>query len=97
MRHARLVVSAALLLAGVGVRAQDDRQRFIAAVEHAQSPGHQGPDPFTLRELMDRYHEHGEGWYFSHGGSNWGFRWRAILDRVARAYNWDSLDKPLLR
>jgi CubicO group peptidase (beta-lactamase class C family) len=64
----------------------------------------------------------GEGWYFSHGGSNWGFKCeltahrakgygvavmtngdngsalaQVILDRVARAYNWDSLDKPLQR
>jgi CubicO group peptidase (beta-lactamase class C family) len=64
----------------------------------------------------------GEGWYFSHGGSNWGFKCdlvahrakgygvvvmtngdngsalaREIVDRVARAYNWDTLDKPLLR
>jgi CubicO group peptidase (beta-lactamase class C family) len=64
----------------------------------------------------------GEGWYFSHGGSNWGFKGDvlghvrkgygvAILTngdngsplineieaRVAAAYNWDSLDKPLPR
>jgi CubicO group peptidase (beta-lactamase class C family) len=64
----------------------------------------------------------GEGWYFEHGGSNWGFRCLAtahrakgygvvvmtngdnghplaqeIVDRVARAYRWDMLDKPLLR
>lgn len=64
----------------------------------------------------------GEGWYFEHGGSNWGFRCLAtahrakgygvvvmtngdngqplaqeIIDRVARAYGWDMLDKPVLR
>lgn len=64
----------------------------------------------------------GEGWYFEHGGSNWGFRClstahrargyglvvmtngdngqpvaQEILDRVARAYGWDMLDKPILR
>ncbi len=64
----------------------------------------------------------GEGWYFAHGGSNWGFqanlvghvrkgygvaimtngdRGRALINeieaRVALAYGWDSLDKPLVR
>jgi len=64
----------------------------------------------------------GEGWYFSHGGSNWGFRAAltghvrqgygaavmtnadrggqladVILRRIAAAYGWDSLDKPLPR
>lgn len=64
----------------------------------------------------------GEGWYFMHGGSNWGFQCdlvghvrkgygvvimtngdsarAAILEieaRVAAAYGWDSLDKPLVR
>jgi CubicO group peptidase (beta-lactamase class C family) len=64
----------------------------------------------------------GEGWYFSHGGSNWGFRCMLIahlrngygvavmtngdnggqvitemVERVAAAYRWDMLDKPLPR
>jgi CubicO group peptidase (beta-lactamase class C family) len=63
-----------------------------------------------------------EGWYFSHGGSNWGFRCNLIAHvrkgyglvvmtnsdsggamlgeieaRVAAAYGWDSLDKPIPR
>ena len=64
----------------------------------------------------------GEGWYFSHGGSNWGFRCTLVahlrkgygvaimtngdngaqlaaemVERVASAYRWDMLDKPLPR
>ena len=64
----------------------------------------------------------GEGWYFGHGGSNWGFRCdlvahkikgygvaimtngdngsiviRELKDRIARAYDWDSIDKPIPR
>ena len=64
----------------------------------------------------------GQGWYFGHGGSNWGFRCDLIAhtvngyglaimtngstgglvmaevrERVARAYGWDSLDKPIPR
>jgi hypothetical protein len=64
----------------------------------------------------------GEGWYFGHGGSNWGFQCELIAhrakgygvaimtngdrggfviqeirERVARAYGWDTLDKPVLR
>ncbi|MBL8137325.1 MAG: beta-lactamase family protein [Acidobacteria bacterium] len=66
--------------------------------------------------------QRGQGWYFAHGGSNWGFRCSLVAHvrkgygvvvmtngdagggviaeieaRVASAYGWDSLDKPLLR
>jgi CubicO group peptidase (beta-lactamase class C family) len=64
----------------------------------------------------------GEGWYFGHGGSNWGFQCdllahrlkgygvaimtngdngRSVINeiraRVAAAYGWDSLNKPVQR
>jgi CubicO group peptidase (beta-lactamase class C family) len=64
----------------------------------------------------------GEGWYFGHGGSNWGFRGQFIahvskgygvaimtngdrggtlvdelVARIASAYNWDSLYRPIVR
>jgi CubicO group peptidase (beta-lactamase class C family) len=78
-----------------------------------------GVGPYGVGLAVD---QRGEGWYFSHGGSNWGFqadivghlrkgygiaimtngdRGRALINeieaRVATAYNWDSLDKPLVR
>ena len=64
----------------------------------------------------------GQGWYFSHGGSNWGYQCHVIAhvrkgygvaimtngdaggalineleNRIAAAYDWDSLDKPIPR
>jgi CubicO group peptidase (beta-lactamase class C family) len=66
--------------------------------------------------------KNGQGWYFAHGGSNWGFQCdllahrvkgygvavmtngdagRPVINeieaRIAAAYGWDSLDKPVLR
>jgi CubicO group peptidase (beta-lactamase class C family) len=78
-----------------------------------------GTGPFAVGLTIEK---RGEGWYFGHSGSNWGFRGDilghlrkgygvAILtnsdnggpliseveSRVAAAYHWDSLDKPLPR
>lgn len=78
-----------------------------------------GVGPYAVGFAVE---QRGEGWYFGHGGSNWGFqadvlghlrkgygvaimtngdRGRALITeieaRVAAAYHWDSLDKPLVR
>ena len=78
-----------------------------------------GVGPYAVGLAVERRNE---GWYFSHGGSNWGFRCdllahvrkgygvvvmtngdagsvviNEIEARVASAYGWDSLDKPLIR
>ena len=78
-----------------------------------------GVGPYGVGLAVDM---RGEGWYFSHGGSNWGFqadivghvrkgygvaimtngdRGRALINeieaRLAAAYGWDTLDKPLVR
>lgn len=66
--------------------------------------------------------QRGQGWYFSHGGSNWGFQGNLVAHfrkgygvaimtngdnggallaeieaRIAAAYGWDTLDKPIPR
>ena len=78
-----------------------------------------GTGPYAVGFSVE---QHGQGWYFSHGGSNWGFRCSLLAHvrkgygvvimtngdagggviaeieaRVASAYGWDSLDKPLMR
>ena len=74
------------------------------------------------RSLSVHNAQRGEGWYFRHGGSNWGFQCVLVAHfrkgygvvmmtnadsggpvipeieaRVAAAYGWDLLDKPLAR
>lgn len=88
-----------------------------ASVREMLSPV--GVGPFAVGLQVEK---RGEGWYFSHGGANWGFRadvlghvrkgygvvvmtngdnGGAVISeieaRVAAAYNWDSLHKPVLR
>lgn len=78
-----------------------------------------GVGPYAVGLSIER---RGEGWYFSHGGSNWGFRAlivghvrngyglavmtngdngsavaSEIEARVAAAYGWDALNRPLVR
>ena len=78
-----------------------------------------GTGPFAVGFSVER---RGEGWYFMHGGGNWGFACNLVLHRlkgygfaimtnadsggavmrelearIAAAYNWDSLDKPVPR
>ncbi len=78
-----------------------------------------GVGPFAVGFTIEK---RGEGWYFSHGGSNWGFQCLLlahvrkgygvavmtnadsggrllgeVVARVAAAYKWDTLDKPLPR
>jgi CubicO group peptidase (beta-lactamase class C family) len=78
-----------------------------------------GTGPYAVGLSVEK---RGEGWYFMHGGSNWGFQCdllahlrkgygvvimtngdagglliREIEGRVAAAYGWDSLERPLFR
>ena len=78
-----------------------------------------GTGPFAVGLQIEK---RGEGWYFMHGGANWGFRCNLFAhtrkgygvvimtngdnggqviseleSRIAAAYNWDTLHKPLLR
>jgi CubicO group peptidase (beta-lactamase class C family) len=78
-----------------------------------------GVGPFAVGFMIA---QKGEGWYFEHAGSNWGFQNLAtahrakgygvvamtngdngqaliqvVVERLARVYGWDILDRPPLR
>jgi CubicO group peptidase (beta-lactamase class C family) len=56
MQTWRIAVSVFALLCGFTSAAQlPDSAPFIARLEAPQSPSRQGLDPYTLRELMDRF------------------------------------------
>lgn len=99
------------------VRGPRGRVLTQAAAREMVSPV--GTGPYAVGLGIEK---RGEGWYFGHGGSNWGFRadilghvrkgygvvimtngdnGSALIAeleaRVAAAYGWDSLDKPLVR
>ena len=111
-----------------------DLARFAIEVQTSlRGEGNRVLSKGTVREMLDpvgvgdyavgfRVEKIGEGWYFGHGGSNWGFRcdllahkvkgygyavmtngenggivMRELKDRIARAYGWDSIDKPIPR
>ncbi|MDP2958957.1 MAG: serine hydrolase domain-containing protein [Longimicrobiales bacterium] len=93
--------------------------KVLSQASAREMTGPVGVGPYGVGLSIDR---RAEGWYFSHGGSNWGFRANivghvrngyglavmtngdngsaAIAEleaRVAAAYGWDSLNKPLVR
>lgn len=109
---ARLLIEVQRTLAGKPGRvlAKATMQEMVTPV---------GVGPYAVGFSIERK---GEGWYFGHGGGNWGFKCQAIahrakgygavvmtngdnggllvpeiLDRIARVYGWDSLDRPPLR
>jgi CubicO group peptidase (beta-lactamase class C family) len=100
-------------------KALQGRSGFLTRAAALELVSPVGTGPFAIGFSIER---RGEGWYFMHGGSNWGFQCdllahrlkgygvavmanadsaRPVLEeieaRVASAYGWDSLDKPVRR
>ncbi len=133
MGEAKWHVYSAMAAAGLWTNARDlalfaievqralrgDPGRVISAASAATMTSPVGIGDFAVGFEVAR---HGEGWYFSHSGGNWGFTcyliahkvkgygvavmtnssggggvFREVVERVQRAYNWDSLDKATLR
>ena len=110
-------------LARFGIELQQSLQgrsnRVLSRATATEMATPVGVGPFAIGMQIAKM---GEGWYLSHGGSNWGFQCLLIVhkskgygfaamtnadsggrliaelrERVAAAYKWDSLDKPLPR
>jgi len=99
--------------------ARGPKGRVLAQASAREMTAPVGTGPYAVGFGVE---QRGQGWYFAHGGSNWGFRAHLVAHvrkgyglvvmtngdagggliaeieaRVASAYGWDSLDKPLLR
>jgi len=103
----------------VQLAVRGNKGRVLTSASAREMVAPVGIGPFAVGLMIEK---RGEGWYFSHGGSNWGFcadilghvrkgygivvmtnsdagmpLITEIESRVAAAYGWDSLDKPLVR
>jgi CubicO group peptidase (beta-lactamase class C family) len=55
----------------IQVARRDERGRVLTNASAREMTSPVGVGPFAVGTIVNR---EGEGWYFSHGGSNWGFR-----------------------
>lgn len=109
----------ARLVIEVQTAARGPKGQVLSQVSAREMTAPVGTGPYAVGFGVE---QRGQGWYFGHGGSNWGFRCSLLAHvrkgygvvvmtngdagggviteieaRVASAYGWDSLDKPLLR